>query len=107
MLQQNRAEKIGGRGRGKKIPSGTVVTKEIPQEEQLPCTLQECNNMAESSKDESNEEGDDGTTCKTCEIPKRELTDNVESGFNATYAINISVIRDDDFFVVFASDLKY
>ena len=63
--------------------------------------------MAESSKNESNEEEDDGTTCKTCEIPKRELMDNVESGFNAIYAINMSVIRDDDFLVVFAPDLKY
>ena len=33
-LQPNRAEKVGGRRGGKKIPSGTDVNEEIPQEEQ-------------------------------------------------------------------------
>ena len=36
LLQQNKAEKVGGRGRGKKIPSGMVFNKEISQEEQQP-----------------------------------------------------------------------
>ena len=37
LLQQNKAEKIEKkRGRGKKIPSSTVVYEEITQEEQYP-----------------------------------------------------------------------
>ena len=52
-----------GRGRGKKIPSSTVVNEEMPQEEQQPGPLRQCNNLAESSNDESSVEGEkDGTT---------------------------------------------
>ena len=42
-----------GRGRGRKIPSDTVVNEEIPQEEQQPGPSQQYNNLAKSSNDES------------------------------------------------------
>ena len=42
-----------GRGRGKKIPSGTVVNEEIPLEEQQPGPSQQCNNLAKSSNHQS------------------------------------------------------
>ena len=41
-----------GRGRGRKIPSDTVVNEEIPQEEQQPGPSQQYNNLAKSSNDE-------------------------------------------------------
>ena len=41
--------------RGKKIPSGTVVNKELPHEEQQPGPMRQCNNLSESSNDESSE----------------------------------------------------
>ena len=57
LLQQNKAENVRRKsGRGKKIPSSTVVNKKIPQEEQLPDPLWQCNNLAESSNDESSDE---------------------------------------------------
>ena len=63
LLQQNRAEKVRGGGRGKKIPSGTVVNEEILQEQEQPCISLQCNNLAKwlngDSSDE--EEEDDGT----------------------------------------------
>ena len=55
-LQPNRAEKVGGRRRGKKILSGTAVNEEIPQEEQQPGPLRQCNNLAKSSNDETTDE---------------------------------------------------
>ena len=71
LLQANRVEKVRGeRGRGKEIPSGTDASEEIPQEEQQPRPLRQCNNLAKSSNDESShKEEDDGTTCKICKIP--------------------------------------
>ena len=71
LLQENRVEKVRGeRGRGKEIPSGTYASEEIPQEEQQPRPLRQCNNLAKSSNDESShKEEDDGTTCKICKIP--------------------------------------
>ena len=71
LLQENRVEKVRGeRGRGKEIPSGTDASEEIPQEEQQPRPLRQCNNLAKSSNDESShKEEDDGTTCKICKIP--------------------------------------
>ena len=53
LLQQNRAEKVEGKRKWKKLPSGTVVIEKIPQEEQQPGLSRECNNLAESSYDES------------------------------------------------------
>ena len=51
LLKQNRVQKVAGeRGRGKKIPSGTVVYEEISQEEQQPDPLRQCNNLAKPSK---------------------------------------------------------
>ena len=49
----------------------------MPQQEQHPGPLRQCNNLAESSSDESSvEEEDDGTsTCKICKIPWTELTE--------------------------------
>ena len=74
MLQQNRAEKDGGRGRGKKIVSGTVDNEEIPQEEQQRGPLQQFYKFSESLNDESSdEEGNYCTTCKICKIPWIEL----------------------------------
>ena len=62
--------KVGRRGSGKKIPLGTVVNEEVPQEEQQLGRSQQCSNLAESSNDESShEEEDDGTTCKICKTP--------------------------------------
>ena len=71
LLQESRVEKVRGeRGRGKEIPSGTDASEEIPQEEQQPRPLRQCNNLAKSSNDESShKEEDDGTTCKICKIP--------------------------------------
>ena len=72
LLQQNRAGKVEGeRGRGKKIPSGTFVNKEISQEEQQPGPPRQRNNLTESSNDE---EGVDDTTCQICKSPWLELT---------------------------------
>ena len=63
-----------------KIPSGTVINLEIPQEEQLPGPPRRCNNLAKSSNDESaDEELVDGATCKICKIPCIELTE--KSGY--------------------------
>ena len=51
LLKQNRVQKVAGeRGRGKKIPSGTVVYEEISQEEQQSDPLRQCNNLAKPSK---------------------------------------------------------
>ena len=51
LLKQNRVQKVAGeRGRGKKIPSGTVVYEEISQEEQQPDPSRQCNNLAKTSK---------------------------------------------------------
>ena len=51
LLKQNRVQKVAGeRGRGKKIPSGTVIYEEISQEEQQPDPLRQCNNLAKPSK---------------------------------------------------------
>ena len=62
LLQQNRADKVGGeRETGNKILSDTVVNEEIAKEEQEPGPLLHCNNLAESSTGESS---DDGTICK-------------------------------------------
>ena len=76
LLQQNRAEKVGGgRRRGKQIPSGMVVNEKISQEEQQPGPSRPYNNLAESSNYESSdEEEDDGTTSKICKNPWIELT---------------------------------
>ena len=64
-----------GKGRRKKIPSGTVVNEEIPQEEQQLGPSRQCNNLAESSYVENSDEEDDGTNCKICKIPWTELTE--------------------------------
>ena len=69
MRQQNRAENVGGRGAGKKILSGTVVSEEILQEEQQPDPFRRCNNLAESSNNESSDVEDDHTTCMIYKIP--------------------------------------
>ena len=67
-------KELDKRERGKKIPSGTVVIEEIPHVKQQPGLSWQCNNLAESSNDESSdEEGDDGTACKICKIPWIEL----------------------------------
>ena len=67
-----------GRGRGKKLSSGTVFNKEIEEEEQ-PSPSRQSNNFTESSNDEStNEEEDDGTTCNICYIPWIKLTGKCE-----------------------------
>ena len=50
LLQQNKADKVGGRGRGKKMPSGTLVNEEMPQEEQPPGPSWQCNNLIELSR---------------------------------------------------------
>ena len=61
-------------GRGKKIPSSTVVNEEIHQEEQQPGPSQECKNLAESWNDGCNVEEEDGrSTCKNCKLPWIEL----------------------------------
>ena len=53
LLKKNRVQKVAGeRGRGKKIPSGTVVYEQISQEEQQPDPLRQCNNLAKPSKTE-------------------------------------------------------
>ena len=52
------------RRRRKKILSGTAVNEEILPEEQQPSPSRQCNNLAESSNDESRDEKEvDGTTC--------------------------------------------
>ena len=56
------------------MPSGTVVNGELPQEEQEAGTLQQFNNLGKSSNGESSNEKDDGTTCKICKIPRKQLT---------------------------------
>ena len=68
LLQEKRAKKFGGkRGRGKKIPSGTAVNDEIPQEKQQPGPSLIRNNLDKSSNGESsNEEESGGTTCRIC-----------------------------------------
>ena len=71
--------KVGRRGRGKKIPLGTVVNEEVPQEEQQLGRSQQCSNLAESSNDESSDGEGDDTTCKMCKI-----------GFNAICTMNVS-----------------
>ena len=75
LLQEKRAKKFGGkRGRGKKIPSGTAVNDEIPQEKQQPGPSRIRNNLDKSSNGESsNEEESGGTTCRICQIPRIEL----------------------------------
>ena len=86
LLHQNKAEKVGRRGREKKIPSGTAVSEEIPQEEQQPGTLRQCNSLAKSLNDESSDEDeDDGTACKICKIPWIKLMRNVNIGFSTAY----------------------
>ena len=70
------------RGRRKKIPSGTAVNEEILQEEQQPGPSRQCNNLAESSNDESRDEKEvDRTTCKMCKIPWIELTEKSKDRF--------------------------
>ena len=46
----------------------------MSQEEQQPGPLRQHNNLAESSNDESGNEEDDNTTCKTSKSPWLELT---------------------------------
>ena len=77
LLQQNRAKKVGGgRGRGKKLPSGTVAHEEIAQEQQQPGPRRKCNSLTESLNDENSDEKEyDGTTCKICKITWIELTE--------------------------------
>ena len=88
--RENRKEKRGKRERENTIPSGTVFNEEITQEE-LGRTfpLRQCNNLAETSNDESSDEKYDHT-CKICKILWIELKRNVETGFNAIYALNKS-----------------
>ena len=50
VLKQNRDEKVGRRGRGKKISSEMVANEEMLQEEQQPSPSRQYNNLAESSK---------------------------------------------------------
>ena len=118
LFQQNRAEKVRAKnGRGIKIPSGTVVNEEIPQEEQQPVPSWQCNNMVESSNDESSdEEEDDGTTCKIWKILWIELMKKCGDWVQCDMCDECicpkcydkrDISADDDFFVVFASDHKY
>ena len=64
----------GEKERGKKIPSGTVGSNQISQQQQQGPSWQ-CRNLAKSWNDESNDEEDDGTACKTCKITWIELTE--------------------------------
>ena len=74
LLQQYTAKELGKRGRGKKTPSGTVINEEIPQEEEQPGLLWQCNKLAKSSNDESSDDEEDhGTTFMICKILWREL----------------------------------
>ena len=74
-LQKNRTEKVKEkRGMGKNISTGTIVDEKIPQEEKQPDPSQQCNNLPESSnEDSSDEEKNDGTTCKIFKIPRIKL----------------------------------
>ena len=54
---------------GKKIPSGMVVNKEIPQEEEQQGPSRQCNDWPETSNYESNDEEGVDTNCKICKIP--------------------------------------
>ena len=74
-LQKNRTEKVKEkRGMGKNISTGKIVDEKIPQEEKQPDLSQHCNNLPESSnEDSSDEEKNDGTTCKIFKIPRIKL----------------------------------
>ena len=73
--------------------------------------------MAELSNNESSdEEDDDGTTCKICKIPWIELTEKCGDWAQGAicdeyifpkYYGKINISTDDHFFVAFASDHKY
>ena len=65
-----RSKNLGEKKKIKKISSGTAFDEEIPQEEQQPGPLRQCNNLVESLNDESiDEKEDDRTTFKICKIP--------------------------------------
>ena len=65
-----RSKNLGEKKKIKKISSGTAFDEEIPQEEQQPGPLRQCNNLVESLNDESiDEKEDDRTTFKFCKIP--------------------------------------
>ena len=89
-----------------------VVNKEIPEEEQQPGPLRQCNNLAESSNDRSSDAEGHDFTCKICEILWIELTDWVQCDICDEYICpkcygKRDISADDHFFVVFASDQKY
>ena len=56
------------RGRGKKMPIGTVVNEETPQEKQQSVSSREYKNRAKLSSLENSDEEDDDTTCKIYKI---------------------------------------
>ena len=58
----------GWRGRGKKMPIGTVVNEETPQEKQQSVSSREYKNRAKLSSHENSDEEDDDTTCKIYKI---------------------------------------
>ena len=65
-----RSKNLGEKKKITKISSGTAFDEEIPQEEQQPGPLRQCNNLVESLNDESiDEKEDDRTTFKICKIP--------------------------------------
>ena len=62
------------------MPSDTVFNEDLPQVEEQPGPLWQCNDLAESLNDESSDEEDDGNTCKICKISWGELTEKLRLG---------------------------
>ena len=104
-LQQNWTKKFGGKGRGQKIPSGTVVNEEITQEEQQ---LGLCANATIFPNHQ----------IMRAAIKKKMMV--VPAKYARSHGQNIcdeyicpkcyrkrDIFADYDFFVVFASDRKY
>ena len=117
LLKQNRVQKVAGeRGRGKKIPSGTVVYEELSQEEQQPDPLRQCNNLAKPSKIEKCA---DWVQCDICDehiCPKSYDKRQTDRDRDRDRQRQRETERDREsfpqmmiffFFVVFASDHKY
>ena len=78
---------VGEKGRGKKIPSSTVVNYEISQEEQQPGPSWQSNKLARSLNYKSN---DEDLPAKLASFPVKNWGINDEISFNAKYENNMS-----------------
>ena len=94
-----------------KLPR-TIPQEEIPQEEQQPDPARQCNNVAEWLNGESSdEEEDDGTTCKIFKISWIESTEKCDDWvqwymwwiYRPKCYGKRDISSDGDFFVVFTS----